>query len=212
MRVIQLSVGQPAPVEYRGKPVETGIYKQPVEGPLRVAFHGITGDGQGDLVHHGGPDKAVCAYPSEHYAYWASWLGRPPGSAAFGENVTTEGLLETEVCIGDLYEVGTALLQVSQPRYPCFKLSLKHGPAEFPARVLETGYSGFYFRVLREGEIAANSAIVKVARGEGGVTVRRVLRAMEVGRRDPSGLEELAALTALSEGIRRDFGEWMGRA
>lgn len=211
MEVISLNVGQPVTVGYRGKPLETGIYKQPASGPVRLHAEGFDGDGQADLVNHGGPDKAVCVYPVEHYAYWEEQLDKKLEYSAFGENLTVSGLLETEVCIGDVYEIGSALLQVSQPRFPCFKLSQKHGPADMPAKVLATGYSGFYFRVLCEGAVTAGDVIVKKASGPGGYPVRRVLRAMEAGRRDKSGLKELAALSSLTEGIRHDFQKWMER-
>ncbi|MFD1776777.1 MOSC domain-containing protein [Paenibacillus rhizophilus] len=209
MKIMSLNVGMPVTALYHGKTLETGIYKFPVEGPVRLSADGLTGDGQADLVNHGGPDKAVCVYPSEHYAYWEQWLGKKLDCAAFGENLATAGLLETEVCIGDIYEIGTALVQVSQPRYPCFKLSQKHGPAEFPAEVLKTGFSGFYFRVLREGELASGSAIVKVSSGDGGVPVSRVLHMMATGRGDKRGLEELVRLDSLASGIRSRFQGWL---
>ncbi|AHV99423.1 MOSC domain-containing protein [Paenibacillus sabinae] len=209
MNIISLNVGMPVTTHYKGKPLETGIYKFPAVGPVRLSADGLAGDGQADLVNHGGPDKAVCVYPSEHYAYWEEWLGKKLDCAAFGENLTTAGLLETEVCIGDIYEIGNALVQVSQPRYPCFKLSQKHGPADMPAQVLKTGFSGFYFRVLREGELTPGSAIVKVSSGDGGVPVLRVLQMMASGRGDKRGLEELVRLEALASGIRSRFQGWL---
>jgi MOSC domain-containing protein YiiM len=211
MEVISLNVGKPVTVDYRGKPLETGIYKHPAAGPVQLGHEGFDGDGQADRINHGGPDKAVCVYPIEHYAYWEEQLGTKLDYSAFGENITVSGLLETEVCIGDVYEIGSALLQVSQPRFPCFKLSQKHGPADMPAKVLSTGYSGFYFRVLREGTVAAGDTVVKAGSGEEAITVRRVLKAMEVGRKDKSDLKELAGLSTLTEGIRQDFLKWMER-
>lgn len=210
MEVISLNVGKPVTVDYRGKPLETGIYKLPAAGPVRLHAEGFDGDGQADLVNHGGPDKAVCVYPIEHYAYWEEQLGKKLEYSAFGENITVSGLLETEVCIGDVYEIGSCLLQVSQPRFPCFKLSQKHGPADMPAKVLDTGYSGFYFRVLREGVIAAGDAIVKQESGAGGFPVRRVLYLMEHGRTDKSDLPELSELESLSFVTREKFRRWLG--
>lgn len=212
MQVVSLNVGKPKTVEYRNQPLSTGIYKLPVDGPLALHREGFDGDGQADLVNHGGPDKAVCVYPLEHYAYWEEQLGRKLDYSAFGENITASGLLETEVCIGDVYEIGTALLQVSQPRFPCFKLSQKHGPADMPARVLSTGYSGFYFRVLREGQIAVGDRIVKRETGTGSFPVKRVLYFMEHGRKDQSGLAELARLESLASGIRERFRRWLEAA
>ncbi|ULO07873.1 MOSC domain-containing protein [Paenibacillus sp. 19GGS1-52] len=209
MEIISLNLGQPITVDYRGKPVETGIYKMPVKGPVQLCSNGFEGDGQADLVNHGGPDKAVCVYPIEHYSYWEKYLGKKLEFSAFGENITTSGLLETEVNIGDIYEIGSTLLQVSQPRYPCFKLSQKHGPVDMPAQVLQTGYSGFYFRVLREGKISAGDVILKKESGAGGIAVSRVLHSMEVGRTDKTGLAELLELESLAEGIRTKFRNWL---
>jgi MOSC domain-containing protein YiiM len=212
MEVISLNVGKPVTVDYRGKPLETGIYKMPAAGPVQLHLEGFDGDGQADLVNHGGPDKAVCVYPIEHYAFWEEQLGRKLEFSAFGENITVSGLLETEVCIGDVYEIGSTLLQVSQPRFPCFKLSQKHGPADMPAKVLATGYSGFYFRVLREGQIAAGDVIVKKESGDGGYSVKRVLYLMEHGRKDKNGLAELSELDTLASGTRMKFRSWLEAA
>ncbi|WP_438492922.1 MOSC domain-containing protein [Paenibacillus sp. IHBB 3054] len=212
MEVISLNVGKPVTVDYRGKPLETGIYKMPAAGPVQLHLEGFAGDGQADLVNHGGPDKAVCVYPIEHYAFWEEQLGKKLEFSAFGENITVSGLLETEVCIGDVYEIGSTLLQVSQPRFPCFKLSQKHGPADMPAKVLATGYSGFYFRVLREGQITAGDRIVKKESGAGGYPVKRVLYLMEHGRKDKNGLAELSELDSLASGTRMKFRSWLEAA
>ncbi|OMD25701.1 MOSC domain-containing protein [Paenibacillus odorifer] len=210
MEITSLNVGRPVTVDYRGKPLETGIYKTPVEGSVRLHTNGFVGDGQADLKHHGGPDKAVCAYPIEHYSYWEQQLGKKLEYSAFGENITTTGLLETEVCIGDVYEIGTTLLQVSQPRYPCFKISQKHGPADLPAQVLDTGYSGFYLRVLREGMISTGDAIVKKENGDSNASVAHVLHLMQVGLQEEAALAELVELEALSAVVRNKFRKQLG--
>lgn len=210
MEIISLNVGRPVTVDYRGKPLETGIYKKPVQGSVQLHTLGFEGDGQADLKHHGGPDKAVCAYPLEHYSYWEKQLGKKLEYSAFGENITTTGLLETEVCIGDIYEIGTTLLQVSQPRYPCFKLSQKHGPADLPAQVLDTKYSGFYFRVIREGEISAGDLIVKKESGAGSATVAHVLHLMQVGLQEEAALAALVDLEPLSAVVRNKFRKQLG--
>jgi len=136
----------------------TGFYKQPVLQPLWLGYEGLKGDQQADRRFHGGSEKAVCVYPAEHYPYWLKTLGfseMPPG--AFGENFTTSGLLETEVCIGDTYAIGEALVQVSQPRQPCWKLARRWQIKDLTAQVERTGHTGFYFRVLRHGAVAAGA-------------------------------------------------------
>ncbi|GAE06744.1 MOSC domain-containing protein [Paenibacillus sp. JCM 10914] len=209
MGIVSLNVGKPVTVEYQGKDLSTGIYKQSVTGPLFLTRFNFEGDGQADLVHHGGVDKAVCAYPAEHYPYWIKSLNKPMPYAAFGENLTLRGLLENAVCIGDVYQVGEAVLQVSQPRYPCFKLSQKHGVKDMPARVLHSGYSGFYFRVLEEGKVSDASPIVQLQRAEDGVTVLETLRMMKDGRKDEQGLVRMLEIPALSASLKQQFGQWL---
>lgn len=209
MGIVSLNVGKPVTVDYQGKDLSTGIYKQPVEGPLFLSSLNFEGDGQADLINHGGLDKAVCAYPSEHYPYWERSLGKPMPYAAFGENLTLRGLLEDEVCIGDVYRIGGAVLQVSQPRYPCFKLSQKHGVKDMPARVLNTGYSGFYFRVLEEGRVSADSPVTRLDSQASGITVLEVLRMMKDGRKDEQGLERMLEIDELASSLKSQFGTWL---
>lgn len=209
MGIVSLNVGKPVTVDYQGKDLSTGIYKQPVEGSLFLSSLNFEGDGQADLINHGGLDKAVCAYPSEHYPYWERSLGKPMPYAAFGENLTLRGLLEDEVCIGDVYRVGEAVLQVSQPRYPCFKLSQKHGVKDMPARVLNTGYSGFYFRVLEEGSVSADSPVTRLDSHASGIAVLEVLRMMKDGRKDEQGLERMLEIDELASSLKSQFGTWL---
>lgn len=208
MRIVSLNIGKPVTVKYQGKDLSTGIYKHPVEGPLFLSSLNFAGDGQADLVHHGGVDKAVCAYPSEHYPYWEKSLGKPIEYAAFGENLTLQGLLEDQVCIGDVYRIGDAVLQISQPRYPCFKLSQKHDVKDMPARVLNTGYSGFYFRVLEEGEVHSSSPVTQLE-SHSGVTVLEVLRMMKGGRKDEQGLARMLEIDGLASSLKLQFGTWL---
>lgn len=209
MGIVSLNVGKPVTVDYQGKDLSTGIYKQPVEGSLFLSSLNFEGDGQADLINHGGLDKAVCAYPSEHYPYWERSLGKPMPYAAFGENLTLRGLLEDEVRIGDVYRVGEAVLQVSQPRYPCFKLSQKHGVKDMPARVLNTGYSGFYFRVLEEGKVSADSPVTRLDSHASGIAVLEVLRMMKDGRKDEQGLERMLEIDELASSLKSQFGTWL---
>ncbi|MFB4321743.1 MOSC domain-containing protein [Priestia sp. BR_2] len=209
MGIVSLNVGKPVTVDYQGKDLSTGIYKQPVEGPLFLSSLNFEGDGQADLINHGGLDKAVCAYPSEHYPYWERSLCKPMPYAAFGENLTLRGLLEDEVCIGDVYRIGGAVLQVSQPRYPCFKLSQKHGVKDMPARVLNTGYSGFYFRVLEEGRVSADSPVTRLDSQASGITVLEVLRMMKDGRKDEQGLERMLEIDELASSLKSQFRTWL---
>ena len=151
MRVMSVNVGLPREVEWRGKKVLTAIFKDPVAAKLPLRRLNLDGDGQADLTVHGGPDKAVYAYPGEHYGPWREQLGRELTPGNFGENLTTEGLLEDAVHIGDEFRVGTARLVVTQPRMPCFKLGLRFDDPGVVKSFLQAGKPGIYFAVLEEG-------------------------------------------------------------
>src|SRR3954465_3364904 len=174
MKLASVNVSLPRPVEFRGQSGATSIFKEPTEGRVRVRRLSLEGDWQADLRYHGGLNKAVYAYPSEHYAAWAQELGRAdlrPGQ--FGENLTVDGLTEDTVRLGDVFRIGTALLQVTQPRYPCYKLGIRMGDPAFPRRFLASGRTGFYLRVVEEGELGAGDAIELTERSDG-LTIREL--------------------------------------
>ena len=176
MKVVAISVGRPREVQWRGRTVQTSIFKTPVSHRVHVKRDNIEGDQQSDLSVHGGLEKAVYAYPAEHYTYWRREL--PDAEllwGAFGENFTTEGLLEDEVWIGDRYRVGTAELVVTQPRMPCYKLAIRFQQTEMVKRFLQSRRSGFYLAVEREGEVGAGDAIERFARDERRLTVAEVV-------------------------------------
>ena len=176
MKVVAISVGRPRQVQWHGRSVQTSIFKTPVSGRVQVTHTNIEGDEQSDLSVHGGPEKAVYAYPAEHYHSWRRELPDAElGWGAFGENFTTEGLLEDEVWIGDHYRVGTAELVVTQPRMPCYKLAIRFGQTEMVKRFLQSGRSGFYFAVEREGEVGVGDAIERLARSARPLTVADVV-------------------------------------
>ncbi len=163
MKLLSVNVGQPREVEWHGEAVRTSIYKEPVQGRVRVETLNVVGDRQSDLSVHGGRDKAVYAYPSEHYAFWRKEL---PGVelpwGAFGENLTTEGLLEDEVHVGDRLRMGSVEFVVTQPRMPCFKLAIRFNRPDIVKRFMRSGRTGFYVAVLREGDIGAGDAIESI--------------------------------------------------
>lgn len=206
MKLISVNVGQPREVDYEGGRVATGIFKQPVAGRVRVRALNLEGDRQADLSVHGGAHKAVYAYPGEHYDYWQRELdGAELPWGAFGENLTTEGLREEEVRIGDRFRIGTAELVVTQPRLPCFKLGIKFGDQRMVKRFLASGRTGFYFAVAREGELEAGDAIELLAREPAAVTVADVTRLYAFERDDEEGLERALASEALTPSWREHF-------
>jgi len=206
MRVLSVNVGRPRRVSWRGTPVTTGIYKEPVTGAVRVRTLNLDGDRQADLSVHGGWDKAVYAYPSEFYELWRQEhpeLELP--WSQFGENLTTEGLLDGDVSVGDRFRVGTAELIVTQPRLPCFKLGIRMGRDEFVVEFLERGLLGFYFAVAEQGEVKAGDPIVELSRHPAGFGVTEITRLYAHDRDDIEGLRRAVELDPLPEGWRNYF-------
>lgn len=176
-QLVSCNVSTPVMIQTGGRQVATAIFKLPVAGRVKVGRLNLEGDRQADLTVHGGFYKAVYAYPSEHYAWWREQLSEtemPWGM--FGENLTTAGLLEADIRIGDRLRIGTAVLQVTQPRMPCFKLAAKFGRADMVKRFWASGRSGFYLSVVDEGELAAGDEIVRTAAAEPAITVSEVVR------------------------------------
>jgi len=206
MRVVSLSVGLPQEVEWNGHTILTSIFKTPVDRRLRVTTLNIEGDEQSDLTVHGGVDKAVYAYPSEHYEYWRREL---PGMnlpwAVFGENLTTEGLLEGDVRIGDRFRIGSAELVITQPRLPCYKLGIRFGQMDIIKRFLKSGRTGFYFAVTTEGEVGSGDAIEPIARAEEGLTVNEVVNLYTVDAKNQELLRRATRSSRLPESWKDYF-------
>ncbi|WP_308258421.1 MOSC domain-containing protein [Saccharothrix obliqua] len=188
--VLVVSVGAARPLSWRGRTVVSGIRKAPVRGPVGITSLGLVGDEQGDRKHHGGPDKAVLVYPGEHYPAWAAQLGDLT-APTFGENLTTNGVLETDAVLGAVYAVGTAVLQVTQPRRPCYRLAVHHGVADMAVRTQRTGRTGFYCRVLRTGHVQAGDGVELLHRPRHGITAAEAHRVLNVDRADLAAARRL---------------------
>jgi MOSC domain-containing protein YiiM len=205
LQVKAVNTGKPQKILYKGKEVLTSIYKTPVEHKVYVTADHIKGDEQADLVHHGGKDKAICVYPYEHYSYWEEKFKKPLQYGAFGENVTMTGLLEDQVFIGDIYQVGDAVVQVSQPRQPCYKLSAKHNIHDLAVLVQQTGFTGFYFRVLTEGNISSDSEVKLIKKHPKSITVSFANNIMHHEKDNAAAIKQLAALDELSNDWKQTF-------
>ena len=200
MQLVSVNVGLPKEVTWHGRVVRTSIWKDPVEGLVPVSLLNLAGDQQSDLSVHGGKEKAVYAYPREHYEYWRRELPAtdlPWG--AFGENFTTEGLLEPDIRIGDRIRVGSAEFLVTQPRMPCFKLGIRFGRDDMVKRFQRSGRSGFYLAVIREGEVASGNSIEFVGRDEHGVTVADIASLYARDRDNEDLLRRAVDVPALPE-------------
>jgi MOSC domain-containing protein YiiM len=193
-----VNVGMPQTVIIGEQTIQTGIYKYPSEKALFLSHTQLEGDGQADLRFHGGPDKAVCAYSAEHYEYWRS-QGIELSFGAFGENLTLEGLSEKETCIGDTFQLGEAVIQVCQPRMPCYKVSAKLGLPELPAQMVALGYSGYYLRVLQEGIVPPDRRFNRLERHPAGVTVDEANRVVHHDKQDYETIQLLLELDVLAE-------------
>jgi len=206
MKVISINVSMPQLVSIHGKQVETGFFKMPVSGPVAVHSLNLAGDGQADLTVHGGPDKSVYLYPWENIEYWKQALQRDDlGPGSFGENLTVEGLSESELAIGDEFAIGTARFVVTQPRLPCFKLALALETPSIPKTFLESGRTGCYLRVLQEGTIQVGDAIYPLpSREPARVTIAEFVELYRVKRATREQIETLLSLAALPE-------EWKNR-
>jgi MOSC domain-containing protein YiiM len=210
MKVISVNVGLPREIPIGDRIVATGIFKEPVAGPVRVLSLNLDGDRQADLSVHGGVDKAVYAYPSEHYPFWQRELGRELKWAAFGENLTVEGLLEDNVSVGDRLEIGTVLFEVTQPRLPCFKLAAKFQLNNIIERFLESRRSGFYLRVLREGILEAGVAIDWIQSESTRVTIRELVDLYANKHPERSQIERVLSARGLSASWRGRFQSMLG--
>lgn len=196
--VISVNVGVAQRGEYKGKEQRSGINKSAIDGSVRLGKLGLTGDEQADLVNHGGPDKAVCVYLHNHYPHWEQVLCRSLPYGSFGENFTASDLMEDDVCIGDIFGIGSAVVQVSQPRQPCWKLAMRWGLEQLPLLVTESGATGFYFRTITEGEVRSGDTLRLLERHPSRFTVSEANRIMHRDKDDTDGIRSLLAVDALS--------------
>jgi MOSC domain-containing protein YiiM len=206
MRLVSVNVGLPRLVMRNDDPVSTGIYKEPITGRVMLRTLNLDGDRQADLSVHGGPSKAVYAYPSEHYEYWRRELpGMELPWGMFGENFTTEGLFETEINIGDKFRVGQASIMVTEPRMPCYKLALKFGRADILRRFLQSELTGFYFAVLQEGDVGAGDTLELIEKDEHDVRVADITRLYARDKQNTNLLRRAIEVPALPESWRAYF-------
>ena len=210
MRIISLNIGLPSAQQYEGREVITGGAKKPVLRAV-LRFGNFDGDRQADRVNHGGAEKAVCVYPFDHYPYWRRQLGRALGPGAFSENLTVSGAIETEVCVGDVFRVGEAIVQVSQPRMPCAKVAARHGSRMLPKLMVSTGFTGFYMRVLSEGLVGASDGFDLVRAHPERITIADVNSIIYEKSYDVALIERLAELPEFSEVGRTLFAQRLQR-
>jgi len=212
MRLISLNVARPRLAVYQGKTINTGIFKQPVSGPVQLRTLNLDGDQQADLTVHGGPNKAVYGYPSEHYPFWREELpGLDLPWGMFGENFTTAGIAEDDLHIGDRFQIGSSILVVRQPRIPCYKLAAKFQRDDILQRFLLSGRSGFYFSVEQEGTVATGDAFTLLTRKQDGITIAEMNRLFVREKYNQELLRKAIDTAALPESWREYFAERLDR-
>jgi MOSC domain-containing protein YiiM len=208
MKLLSVNVSPPREVAHGGKTVTTAIFKEPVDGRVMISKLNLDGDGQADLMGHGGIYKAAYAYSVENYNYWKRELGRTDFAfGQFGENFTVEGMLEDVIHVGDVFRVGSALIEVTQPRVPCYKLGLKMGLSGFEKRFLASCRVGFYLRVLEEGGVGAGDVFERVRTDPERMTVREICRLLYFDSENLEGTRRALRIRALSPGWRQSFEE-----
>jgi MOSC domain-containing protein YiiM len=213
MKLLSVNVSLPQEVRYKNDVVTTGIFKEPVQGHIMLRRLNLDGDGQADLENHGGFYRAVYAYSIENYNYWKRELRRSDFSfGQFGENFTVEGMLEDEIHIGDVFRVGGAMVQVTQPRPPCFKLGIKMGMAQFPKRFLASSRVGFYLRVCEEGEVGAGDTFERIKVDSEQMSVREVNQLLFFDTDDIERAKKAVRIESLAPGWRKAFAERLSDA
>ena len=208
MKIISLNVGKPRTVLQGDREVKTSIFKSPVPGPLLLRRLNLDGDAQADLQVHGGRNKAVYAYPSEHYEFWRKEFPEQElRRGMFGENLTTEGLTEENACIGDQFRIGGAIVKVTQPRMPCYKLGIRFGRPDMVKRFLASRRSGIYFSVIEEGMIDTGDAIEKIHEDDNRLSIADINRAYADTRNNEPLLRRIVSLGILPQGLQAEFAE-----
>jgi ferredoxin-NADP reductase/MOSC domain-containing protein YiiM len=212
-RLLSVNVSFPKEILYKNKTVTTGIFKEPVKSRIKVNKLNLEGDGQADLIGHGGMFRAVYVYSYDNYAYWANELNRNDFKfGQFGENFTVEGMLDDDIHVGDRFRIGTTLFEVTQPRVPCFKLAIKMDVEDFYSQILSSGRLGFYLRVLEEGEVGADDVVEKVHEDPLAMTIQEVNSLMYFDKNNFNGMNNALKIKALSPGWRNTFEERLAKA
>jgi MOSC domain-containing protein YiiM len=208
MKIAGIAIGGIEEIPYRGKKVKTGIFKKPIRGPIFLGREGLEGDVQVDRKNHGGPDKAVYAYSLENLHYWSTLRKEPdyaPGH--MGENLTLEGLDDHAVSIGDQFQIGTAIVEVTQPRVPCFKLGIRMQKPQFVGEFLNSGRTGFYLRVLQEGQIETGDGFTRIHEDPRKVSIPNAMKALIKGPDQALWIAQTLSVPALSTAWREDLKE-----
>ncbi|MFD1020783.1 MOSC domain-containing protein [Thalassobacillus hwangdonensis] len=203
--VCSINVGKPMVMETSHGEVETAFQKKPVDEPVYLGELHFDGDEQADKKHHGGPDRAVCLYPADHYPYWGEKYGKEFTFPSFGENLSVAGIDEDALCIGDVFQLGEARLQVTEPRQPCYKIARTHELDDFPAQVMKTGFTGCYLRVLEPGQVKPGDDLKRIESDARQVTITEVNDVKYHDRDNKDKIKRILECEALAAGLRQSL-------
>ena len=211
-KLISINISLPKEVDFEGQRVVTGIFKEPIEGRIILRTLNLDGDKQADLTVHGGPDKAGYAYPIEHYEFWRKvYPDMKMSNGMLGENFTTEGLMEADVNVGDIFRIGSSKVIATQPRMPCYKLGVKFGRMDVLKKFLASGRSGIYFKVLEEGEVGAGDSIIQIKKDTNRVSISDIVRLYASDRENIKLMRRAVKVEALPDGWKDYFYEQIRR-
>ncbi|MGI8314820.1 MOSC domain-containing protein [Halobacillus mangrovi] len=211
-KLLSLNVGRPEVYQTDKGDLESAYRKKPVQSTTFLSFLNFDGDEQADKKNHGGRDKAVCLYPAQHYRHWENHYSQPFPFPAFGENITVEGIEESDVHIGDIFQLGEAIVQITEPRKPCYIIARTHGIDDFPAQVTASGYTGFYLRVLKEGDVTPGDMMTLIERHPDQISVSEVNNVRYHDRKNQDRIKRILKVDALSGSLRETLEKMLEKA
>ena len=205
MKLMSVNIGKEKTYDFDGFIIKSGLEKSPVFDNVFIHKLGVTGDEQAEKVVHGGVDKAVCLYPFEHYEYWENTLNRKMPENSFGENLTVQGMTEKDVCIGDIFQIGEVILQITQPRQPCYKLTYIHNVPKMSFLSQDSGFTGYYARVLKEGNLNVNDKITLIEKSPHNISVEFTNQILHNDNKNTEAIKKILEVEEIAANLRKNF-------
>ena len=205
MKLISVNIGKEKTYDFNGVIIKTALEKTPVSDNIFVHKLGFTGDEQAEKIIHGGVDKAVCMYPFEHYKYWENLLNKKMPSSSFGENLTVQGMTEKDICIGDIFQIGEVVIQITQPRQPCFKLTYIHNVPKMSYLTQDSGFTGYYARVLKEGNLKVSDKITLIEKNSKNISIEFTNQILHNDNKNKKAIEKILQAEEIASNLRKSF-------
>lgn len=205
MKLISVNIGKEKTYDFNGVIIKTALEKTPVPDNIFVHKLGFTGDEQAEKIIHGGVDKAVCMYPFEHYEYWENLLNKKMPASSFGENLTVQGMTEKDICIGDIFQIGEVVIQITQPRQPCFKLTYIHNVPKMSYLTQDSGFTGYYARVLKEGNLKVSDNITLIEKNPKNISIEFTNQILHNDNKNKKAIEKILQAEEIASNLRKSF-------